>query len=344
MAEKKKYFIQQYLNEEYTHGGIGPVHAESILLKNGYHPINFPHHQSFTFFSKLGRLFFLLRVTKAIQRGSIVIFLFPVYARMNKLLIKWLTKKKGITCICFIADIDGIKDADEEKLKIEKQELSAFSHFIVHNSQMKKWVNENVSRDVRIAEIEFFDFLAPAAENRLQLSKNIVFAGNLHKSGFIKNLPVVLSAQPSLRFNLYGPGMFKMDESYGGISYHGVFQPTELISKLNGSFGLVWDGDSVERPSGIFGHYLQFITHHKLSLYILAGLPIIIPSSAGSAPLVSKYGIGLLVDSLFDIESIIDSITEEQYQLMRANMQPLAARISSGGCLENALEGLMADG
>lgn len=340
MSENKKYFIQQFLQEKYNHGGVGPSHAEEILKRNGYEPVFFPGHSSHTILAKVKRLLFLIRVFNRIQSGSVVVIIFPVYARMSKILMKWLLRKRGVRCICYLADIDGIKDASAEKLKEEKAILSEFTYFIVHNERMKTWVCENISENAKTVQLEFFDFLAKPAQNHPVLSKEIVFAGNLQKSEFLRNLPLIITAQPALRFNLYGPGMFEMDESFGSIIHHGVFSPTELPAKLVGSFGLVWDGDSVERPSGILGHYLQFITHHKVSLYILAGLPILVPSSAGSASLVLKYGIGVVVDSLFDLDSTINSISEAEYQTMQENMRPLAEKISSGRCLEDALREL----
>ena len=48
-------------------------------------------------------------------------------------------------------------------------------------------------------------------------------------------------------------------------TYFGSFLPDELPVALEGGFGLVWDGDSAETCSGVFGEYLRFTTlikHH----------------------------------------------------------------------------------
>jgi len=82
---------------------------------------------------------------------------------------------------------------------------------------------------------------------------------------------------------------------------------------------------------------MQYISHHKLSLYILAGLPVITNWHAGSAEIVKKYKIGFCVESLHDIKSKIDSMSDFEYQQMRHNMKLLAKRISDGQCLKNAL-------
>ena len=337
---RNKYFVQQFLQEEYKHGGVGGTDAEKVLLSLGYSPIAFPHHHSFSFGAKVGRLIFLLKLLLTLPKNSTVVFLFPVYASAIKFLLKILSKKKSVKCICFIMDINGLKDGDEKVLEEEIEFLNRFNFFIVHNESMQRWLNEHVKKDTVSANVEFFDFPANSSGQTRKPSPEIVFAGNLEKSGFLKNLPLLATSQPTLKFNLYGPGMFSIDESFTNVRHLGIFPPHELPEKLVGSFGLVWDGDSVEQPSASLGHYMQYITHHKVSLYILSGLPIIIAASAGAAPLVLKYGIGVTVNSLFDIESAINKITEDDYKKMRENMKPIAERISSGAGLSKALADL----
>ena len=42
--------------------------------------------------------------------------------------------------------------------------------------------------------------------------------------------------------------------------YKGVFKP-DIIGHLEGSWGLVWDGDSTETRSGTWGSYLKNSLH-----------------------------------------------------------------------------------
>ena len=74
-----------------------------------------------------------------------------------------------------------------------------------------------------------------------------------------------------------------------------------------------------------------------------SGLPLIVPAIAGSAVLVEKYKIGIAVKSLYEIEDKIKNITDDEYQQMKKNMQPLAEKISTGGCIKEALRKLMSE-
>jgi hypothetical protein len=333
----KRYVIKQYSQLEYLHGGIGYVDAERILINEGFEKIEFPRHDSFTPVAKLDRLRYLMRQSLSIKRDSIVIFLFPVYSKAVKVLIRQLVKK-GVRCICFLADINGIKDGDEKGLAEEISFLKLFQYFIVHNAGMKAWLNSKVPGNVA-EEINFFDFLAQPLTTLRPFSNEIVFAGNLAKSPFLGKLHLLKDTP--LLFNVYGPGGPSALTDQENVSWHGSFHPYQLPSKLHGSFGLLWDDACIDKPCGHYGAYMPYISHHKLSLYILSRLPLIVPAIAGSAPLVKKYGIGFAINSLYEIPQKIKSLTEAEFIQMQENMKSLADEISQGERLKGAITRLL---
>lgn len=336
MTSSNKYFIQQYSQQEYQHGGIGYVDAETILRDMGHRPILFPHQNGFSLTAKVSRFLFLWRTLIRVKKGSVVVFLFPVYAKMNRLLLRLLSKKK-IKIICFLTDINGLKDGNYDLLKEEIEFFRRFRYFIVHNDKMLDWLKKQVPGAVTFP-IEFFDFLTLPMSRMNSFSYDIAFAGNLEKSRFLEKLHLLEASSPGLKFLLYGPGSTPAMIGQGNVKWFGVEEPHDLNRKLKGAFGLVWDGDSIEKPGGSLGDYMQYISHHKLSLYIVSGLPIIVPASAASAPLIEKYRIGFAVNSLYEIEEKIRSISQQDYLQMQKNMEKLAVKISEGKCLMEALE------
>lgn len=336
-TEYKRYVIKQYSQLEYLHGGVGYVDAERILIREGFEKIEFPRHDSFTPVAKLDRLRYLLRQSFSIKKDSILIFLFPVYSKAVRILIERLLKK-GVRCICYLADINGIKDGDEKGLQEEIDFLKQFQYFIVHNAAMKAWLNSIIPGNVS-EEISFFDFLAEAVQTNRVLTNEIVFAGNLAKSPFLEKLHLLKDTP--LLFNVYGPGGTAVMEDQKNVNWQGSFPPYQLPSKLKGSFGLLWDDACIDKPCGHYGAYMPYISHHKLSLYILSRLPIIVPAIAGSAPLIEKYGIGFAINSLYEIPQKISSLTEAEYFQMQENMNTLAKEISTGERLKAALARLI---
>ena len=127
--EYKKYFIKQYSFTEYAHGGIGYTDAETILEKEGFQPIAFPCHDQFSWRAKWVRFIYLMRSFFAIKGPATVVFIFPVYAGMIKWLLKLLKGKKEVHIICFMGDIDGIKDGNREGLKADIRQLRRLPSF-----------------------------------------------------------------------------------------------------------------------------------------------------------------------------------------------------------------------
>ncbi len=162
----------------------------------------------------------------------------------------------------------------------------------------------------------------------------VVFAGNLLKSPFLQNLNEI---EDNLVFNIYGEGGDELLSNQTNVQYKGVVDPYLLPGIIEGSFGLVWDGDSIRGLSGSGGEYLRYNSPHKLSLYIVSGLPIITHCDSAVAEFVIEYKIGICISNLFEISQRIESLTEEEYNSMISNMNILRKRIISGDCLGKAL-------
>ncbi|WP_207512707.1 hypothetical protein [Longitalea luteola] len=330
MPVAKKYFIKEHLHREVFHGGIGNVDAEKIFITQGYQAIEFPGTFDFSFRSKWKRLLHLFRLFFSIASRDVVVFQFPLYAKAHELLIT-LLRIKGVQIICLILDIDGWRNGNETILEKEKKAFRRFRFFIVHNERMQQWIQAIVP-NANTAQLQFFDFLATPCNQHRSKDNRIIIAGDLQKTAFIQKLGQV----PQLSFSIYGEG-YTANVFPANAEYKGVFPPYELVHHLQGSFGLIWYGSDIDNFAGSYSSYLTAISPHKLSLFIMAGIPLMVPATSASAILVKQYGIGCTIDRLSDIEEVIKNISEEDYQKMVANTRPLAAQISQGYFLKKAL-------
>ena len=111
----------------------------------------------------------------------------------------------------------------------------------------------------------------------------------------------------------------------------------DFIAGVEGDFGLVWDGDSTESCTGSFGEYLRWNSPHKVSFYLRAGLPIIIWREAAVASIIEQEGIGLCIDSLSELDTLLPTITPEQMETMRTNVRRISEKLAQGGFLRDAL-------
>jgi hypothetical protein len=225
-------------------------------------------------------------------------------------------------------DIDHLRYQNEKLKRKELRAFRAFNFIILHNKIMGQYLKENGIKPEKQYSINLFDYKTAPVDAARVLDYSIVFAGNLDKSPYIKLLPLLPS---SLQFHLYG----RIQESeyfdiYDNIYYHGIFSSETIAQEISGSFGMVWDGDSIETCSGALGNYLEYNTPHKISLYISAGLPIIIWSKAAMSTYILENNLGIVIDSLHDLHNKIGALTEQDYNKMQQACMHQASLLEQG--------------
>ena len=189
----------------------------------------------------------------------------------------------------------------------------------------------------KIVSLSIFDYLIPNFQEKIGLSKNqpIIVAGNLaqEKAGYLYALP----EEPA--YNLYGVG-FDESRALANETYFGSFLPDELPAALEGGFGLVWDGDSAETCSGVFGEYLRYNNSHKASLYLAAGFPLVVWKQSALSHFVLENGCGIAVESLHDLSQAIEQLDDKDYQDLVEKTKYIGKKIRDGFFLTNALNKL----
>ena len=111
----------------------------------------------------------------------------------------------------------------------------------------------------------------------------------------------------------------------------------KVQQQVQGSWGLVWDGDSVDTCSTAMGEYLRYNSPHKISLFIAAHIPIIIWDQAAKAEYVKEKGLGICVSSLRDVKKSIENVSDEEYAQMIRNLEKEAELVRNGDQLRSCL-------
>ena len=224
--------------------------------------------------------------------------------------------------------------ASKARLDAEKIMLEAVDGVIAHNDKMKSELEKMGINEGKIVSLEIFDYLIPQYEVKKTHEKDtILLAGNfdIKKTKYARQLP------KSPNFSVYGIN-FEEKNPPQNVHYNGAFTPDELPNHLQGGFGLVWDGDSPHTCSGMYGEYLKMNNPHKSSLYLASGFPIIVWSQSALADFVRKNNCGILVDSLFEIAERLDSISNDEYEVLLKNSKKIGDNIRKGYYLKTALE------
>ena len=172
---------------------------------------------------------------------------------------------------------------------------------IVPSHTMKKFLLENgVRKETKMVVQEIWDyttgisFTAPP-----RLKREIHFAGDPEKFLF----PNKWDYDILLKLYSDKPCTGKNVQSMGWI------EPDALLQELKkGGFGLLWYGDD-------FWHqYMSYNNSMKLSTYLSAGIPVIVPKGISNQYLIEKNRLGIVANSLEEAVERVKDITEQEYQ------------------------------
>ena len=335
------YFITKS-RDKANHAGSKAVNdTDNIMLKAGFNKIDiFPSRNKNRFVRKIRNLCSLSRLDE-ITTGSLVVIEHPLYINKRYIdLVKKIKDSKSLTLAFIIHDFETVRNLFPEDLEIreiEKTVLDIADILIVHNEKMKAMFVERFGlASSRIISLSIFDYLCDGDIRRDRTASNeITIAGNLNpqKSGYIYKLEKQCK---DLTFILYGVN-YEQSGERENIKYLGSVDSEILPNVLEGGFGLIWDGDSIESCTGSTGEYMKINNPHKASLYLASGVPVIVWKEAAISDFVIENKVGICVSSLNEISETINRLSEEEYNEMLDNARTIGARIRSGYYFSEAL-------
>lgn len=160
---------------------------------------------------------------------------------------------------------------------------------------------------------------------------SVAFAGNMEKAPFLKIMGGVNWG--NLHFTIYGR-QFSINSH--NISFDDI-RIGNNVSLIKEDWGLVWDGDSIETCEGQYGNYMNMVSSHKVSLYLAANRPLIVWSGSSLAHYVKNHSLGIVIDGLKDIESSIVSLSQEQKEKIKHNVEKWGLSIRTGAIYKDIL-------
>lgn len=221
----------------------------------------------------------------------------------------------------------------------EVQQLNNATLILVHTEAMAIKLR-SIGVIVPMRVIQLFDYYSADPMQDIEAitkrKNEIVFAGNLAKSEFLKKLANDTSYH-TITFNLYGM-LGNLNTSKNSMfHYCGIFSPDNTGS-IRGGWGLIWDGDSIDTCVGIYGEYLRYNASHKTSLYLVCGMPVIVWEKSSLANWVKKENVGIIIPNLRCIDKCIAEVKEDEYKCMIANARVIGSKLRNGEYLKTILK------
>ena len=340
----KRFFIKQTVEKRLDAGPKAKLDTYKILEKRGFQPIIYVSNSKNRFLRYFQGLVIIFKVLHL--KNSYVLIENPIENWRFLSIANRIMRLRKNYLILLIHDIESERYPDFPK-QMEYSFINTFDSIIAHNEYMKEFLAGKINEKVKVYTLGIFDYLVDDEPKQnsynvgdLNFNKDkweVVFCGNLSrvKSSFLYSMGSIKPQNWEL--NLYGSGIEDISQ-IPLIKYKGSFNPNKPLISENSDFGLIWDGDSIYTCDGIWGNYMRINNPHKLSLYIVLNLPIIVWKDAAVAKFVEENGLGFSVASLLDISDKLSALTQKDYLTFRKNLGYFNRKVTSGEYLALSLK------
>lgn len=245
----------------------------------------------------------------AVGNGDVIIFQSPSWngSHFDHEYLKRLKIYSGIKIVVFIHDVHPLMFSSNYYLMPKVIETYNLADLVIVPSQKMLEILRSEGLTVEKTLIqEMWDHTTDVWIEKPKFNKVINFAGSPQRFTFIKDW------QSNIKLKVFS---YDFDISNENVEYQGWKFSVDLLRSLNnnGGFGLVWS-------QSLDSEYYKANVSYKLSTYLAAGLPVIVPKTLSNAHIVEKYNLGFVVDSLDEISHILEKISEEEYNKIIDNV------------------------
>lgn len=329
----KKYISRNYRSTAYA-GNKAKTDIEQIMSDMGFENAGLKQRRISGLVSGyFATLASMLSAPFKLSKGDMLLLQYPLKKYFS--LECRLAHLRGAKVVALIHDLGAFR---RKKLTVKQEirRLSNADYIIAHSPEMRQWLlDHGLKRPVGVLGI--FDYLsdcrpsdgdtsAPGTERPFE----VVYVGALR---YKNNAFIYRMGRGAKRWRtiLHGTGFDdSLAASDSNAECRGYIESDSMIANPHGDFGLIWYGDSEKTCAGEIGKYVRYIAPHKLSMYMRCHLPAIIWSGSAMAGFVRENGVGIVVDSLDELDEIFAKMTPDEYARMKRNTIDVSNRLASG--------------
>ena len=261
-------------------------------------------------------------ILASVSIGDVVIFQTPTWNGIE-FEREFLSKLKllNVKIIIFVHDVIPLMFKANESLMQDYINLYNMADSIILPSEAMK--GKLIQSGLNVKKVLFqrmWDHPHDLDLHEPIFKKEIYFAGNLSRFPELKTwegtVPLTVFSneeQFSLSYQVHIAG-WKTDE--------------EMVLELSkGGFGLVWTTHQNEEQNI---DYYSMNVSYKLSTYLAAGIPVIIPATLSNSDFIVEQGLGFVVDNLEEASHLVEQLSEEAYLQMCSRVRYFSFLLSQG--------------
>lgn len=260
----------------------------------------------------------------AVGSDDIVIAQFPTWnsIEFDTMLIDKLLSYRDIKVAIFIHDVVPLMFENNYYLMPKFIELcNKAQGLILPTRSMFTRLEKEGLKTKKIVFQGLWDHLSKVDYHEPNYQKTVNFIGSARRFPFVKDWHF------DTRLQFFGDLEESDSINKSNIDLKGWMSDDELMLNLSSGFGLVWSEEIDNQKERT---YSMYNLSYKLSSYLAAGLPIIVNEGISTQMFLEKNGIGLVANSLSDVDRIVKQTSIEEYQQMVRNVKKVSYLIKNG--------------
>lgn len=285
--------------------------------------------------------FLLLRCLPLLFANRILITQFPPkFEEIPTILLAHAMRRRNIV---IVHDLDHLRGIENRGLKFFRDpfgfKMLRESQVIIQDGPMQIILEqEGISQT---AKFEIWPYFIQDKSSRIRpeifaakLKPSVVFAGHFErrKSQFLAEMYTL-----NFPIHIYGRTNGEFSDLFN-VVIHGEFKDGAPPNFPWPALGLIWDGDSVNGLTGIYGNYHKLNLPAKFSLYMSLGIPVIVSKDSALGNLVSKNRLGFVVSNLHEIPKYVES---KEWMSICKNVDKMGERARRGTDIFEAMLSLL---
>lgn len=313
----------------YQSGIIANNMAAESISQVGFRKLHYPrlYAQELNDMGVGGRREKLEAILNVVLPGDVVIVQYPLWTsevQFEMEFIDYLKNERHAKTVALVWDIiSWIHDASDRDYSGDASLwlLNKYDLVIAANEKMARHMAEAGGVTTPKIGMGLSDFVYHGPKPKQTFKRQLYYVSSSVDPA------MVAEYKSKIPINFIGPNN-QQEQLPSYIKMLGQMSSNDIPSQLDGGFGLLYyPMAGYYKGMNNYGHYNNPM---KLSLYLAAGLPIITMPHTAHSGWIKDRGVGIVIDSIGDIDKVMNKLTEADYNQMVANVRPWQEAVTSG--------------
>lgn len=274
-------------------------------------------------------------ILRPVQPRDLVVVQFPLWEQLNfqAEFIDYLKQIDHVKTIALVHEVPTWLYADDNDRNAIKNDfwftqLRKFDLLVVANEKQARRLKKD-KIEIPMVSLQLWDYPYTGPLQKKQFRKQL---------NYISDYPITeLDYSGSTPVLFYNTSVDEKVANNPSVKHIVGLARGNLIAELSDGFGLVNTANITEATDPNDIRDSQYNDPIELSMFLAAGMPVIVPDTSAHAQLIQQHHLGLVIHDLNEIDKTLSDVTFDDYQEMVAAVEPWQKLVSTRYFVKRAL-------